>query len=370
MKYDFAHPKFRNGQITFDAKEKPLIDIFREQAIRNRMMFRDMVLYNNGEKICRIRNWGHALEVIIDMKSKWLRSKGDIMLFFNDMKNESFYNEDVEPLNEALKDPDTGDVFEKDNVALQKYFKLFNDKYFGGQLAEIPLRWFKGTGVHGTFSHRTDLQAKKIIPVEIKLNINASGTFAAFRNVFVHEMLHYYVDVYIGLPEVNWERAKWCAFHCDRRGLKTALRSTQETCHAFEWKRLADELSAKYPELGNIEKYAVHNAETGVAQYDQKFILNWAEKNIMLKRVNDGMTKYYVISASSPVYNKFTALFAQGVTHDPILAGTWYRLYPSLNPAQFELLRATRDFYKYYPKIPESMVRKEKELGTLKISNY
>lgn len=369
MKYDFAHPKFRNGQVTFDIKEKPLIDIFREQAIRNRLLFRDMVLYNDDKEISRIRNFGHALEVI-DLvgggKRVYLRSKGDIVLYFDNLKNDEFYNESVKILDEALEDPDTGIVFEKDNAALQKYFKIFNDKYFDGKLAPIQLRWFKGTGVHGAFCHKTNLAEKKIEPVEIKLNINASGTFAAFRNVFVHEMLHYYVDVYIGLPDQNWEHARWCALRNDRRGFHQALRATAETCHKFEWKRLADELSEKFPELGNIERYAVHNAETGIAQYDQKYIVDWAAKNIMLKQVDGAITRYYIVSNRCPDWANLQAALASGESIFTRFRGTWYRLFPTLDPKKFELYRTSRDLTRYYARISPDMIRKGKELGTVK----
>lgn len=370
MKYDFAHPKFKNGQITFGIKEKPLIDIFREYAIRNRMVLRaDMNLYKDGKEIVHIRNFGHALELIDlarDGEKTYLRNKGDIALFFDDLQNNDFYNENVKILDEALEDPDTGIVFEKDTAALQKYFKIFNDKYFDGKLDPIPLRWFKGTGRHGAFRHRTNLMANKIEPIEIMLNINASGTFAAFRNVFVHEMLHYYVDVYIGLPEQNWERAKWCAFRNDRRGLNIALRATPETCHSFEWKRIANELSEKYPELGNIERYAIHNAETGVAQYDQKYIIDWASKNVMLKQVDGPTIRYYVVSNKCTDWANLQAAIESGESIFTRFRGTWYRLFPTLDPTKFEMYRTSRDLYRYYKTITPNMIRKEKELGTVK----
>lgn len=111
-------------------------------------------------------------------------------------------------LDEAIQlTDDEGRSFEKDTAALKYYFDKFNKTYFNGVLAPIPLDWMKGTRLHGYFSHRTDMINRKFIPVCIKLNLNACGTYAAFRNVFVHEMLHYYVHCYTELPPENWDFA-------------------------------------------------------------------------------------------------------------------------------------------------------------------
>lgn len=52
MRYDFAHPKFRNDMVTFDEKKPDLLYEFRIAASHRKYVLRqDMYLYdNNGEK--------------------------------------------------------------------------------------------------------------------------------------------------------------------------------------------------------------------------------------------------------------------------------------------------------------------------------
>ena len=276
-------------------------------------------------------------------------------------------------LNEAytLVD-DEGTEFEKNEAALKKYFQIFNDIYFNGELAPIKLVWFKGSSLHGYFRPRYDIKSHKCIPVQIGLNINASGTFAAFRNVFVHEMLHYYVDVNIGLPEENWIRAEVCLQNFSRNGYRIALRNTQETCHSYEWGRLAKKLSEDFPELGNIEKYAVSNAETGVALYDKKFVVDWCKKNVILRRVKPtGETRIYVVSVNSKDWAGLQKALETGNSSVSSYKGKWERLWPTLDQKEFKLLRTHRSFdwcvkLDYFNTECKNMIRKVVELGTVK----
>lgn len=101
MKYDFAHPKFRNGMVTFDEKKPDLLYEFRIAASRRKYVLRqDMYLYdNNGEKMAKVENYGNMLLVTMlnnsDMGSHRLRTKRDIEEFF------SIY-ESVEPSSEYM----------------------------------------------------------------------------------------------------------------------------------------------------------------------------------------------------------------------------------------------------------------------------
>lgn len=63
MKYDFAHPKFKNGMVTFAEKKPDLVYEFRMAAARHKYNLRqDMYLYDrNGEKMAKGRKlWSHA----------------------------------------------------------------------------------------------------------------------------------------------------------------------------------------------------------------------------------------------------------------------------------------------------------------------
>lgn len=262
---------------------------------------------------------------------------------------------------------DEGRTFDKDNESLKYYFNKFNDTYFDGKLAPIPLEWASMTNTFGFFKHRPDMQNRKIVPICIKLNKNACGNYADFRNTFVHEMLHYYVDCYIGLPEENWNAAIIAAKFHDKARLNRALRCTAELCHEFDWKRLAIELSEKYPELGNIERYVVKNNETGIGQYDKQYIGQWCMKNVILRRTNlNGARAYIIVSKNNKDYLTLQNALAKGSSPWYRYIGKWERIWPTLDPAKFELYRVSRDFTRGYNKIADSMIRKVDELGEVK----
>lgn len=270
-------------------------------------------------------------------------------------------------LDEAIQlTDDEGRSFEKDKAALKYYFDKFNKTYFNGVLAPIPLDWMKGTRLHGYFSHRTDMINRKFIPVCIKLNLNACGTYAAFRNVFVHEMLHYYVHCYTELPPENWDFAIRRAALRDRTAVRRALRTSDETCHKFEWKRLADKLSEDYPELGNIERYAVKNTETGVALMDKDYVAEWAMKNVMLKQEYQGKTYFYVVSVNCPDWKSLQDAISKGSSGQRRFCGKWTRLFSTLDPNNFVQLRTMRDMSRFYYSINPEMIRREREIGTVK----
>ena len=62
MKYDFAHPKFKNGMVTFAEKKPDLVYEFRQAAFRRKFILRpDMYLYNpSGEKIAKVGSTGYS----------------------------------------------------------------------------------------------------------------------------------------------------------------------------------------------------------------------------------------------------------------------------------------------------------------------
>lgn len=87
MNYDFGHPKFHNGQVTFPEKEKSLIDIFKQYVTRLKYILKpNMILSKENRDIALVKNWGHALELIMKNgqvpNRQFLRSKRDIESFF------------------------------------------------------------------------------------------------------------------------------------------------------------------------------------------------------------------------------------------------------------------------------------------------
>ena len=145
-----------------------------------------------------------------------------------------------------------------------------------------------------------------------------------------------------------------------KRGQKS-----DETCHKFEWKRLADELSEKYPELGNIERYAVKNTETGVAFMDKEYIAQWAMKNVMLKQEYNNKIYYFVVPVTCKDWKDLQNALSTGTTVQKQFCGKWTRLFSTLDPHGFVQLRVFRDMSRFYYEIPKEMIRRERELGSI-----
>lgn len=89
MRYDFAHPKFKNGMVTFAEKKPDLLYEFRQAAMRRHYVLRpDMVLYTPGhERLAKVENYFDILVVtkFNDIGSTKLHSKQDIERFFREM---------------------------------------------------------------------------------------------------------------------------------------------------------------------------------------------------------------------------------------------------------------------------------------------
>lgn len=103
MKYDFAHPRFRNGIVTFDEKKPDLLYEFRKEAAFHRYDVRNGILYSPDKKqIATVYNRFESvfIHMLKDKKTYRLSSKKDIDLFFNDIK-ENFNGDNNMKLTEA-----------------------------------------------------------------------------------------------------------------------------------------------------------------------------------------------------------------------------------------------------------------------------
>ena len=154
MKYDFAHPRFRNGMVTFDEKKPDLLYEFRKAAAFHRYDVRNGILYSPDKKqIATVYNrfdsvFIHMLE---NKKIYRLSSKKDIDLFFNDLResfngdnnmkldeaksileNANYIVENTEFLYQKLEPRDKGDalVYLMDDVddAIDELVKIINKK--------------------------------------------------------------------------------------------------------------------------------------------------------------------------------------------------------------------------------------------------
>lgn len=80
-----------------------------------------------------------------------------------------------------------------EHVYIQKRFNEYNEKYFNGELPEIPLKIDNTLGnVWGRFESITDILNHSWSPKQILLNIQNLQEEQVLRNVFVHEMVHYW----------------------------------------------------------------------------------------------------------------------------------------------------------------------------------
>ena len=117
MKYDFAHPRFSNGMVTFDEKKPDLLYEFRKAAAFHRYDVRNGNLYSQDKKqIASVYNRFDSvfIHMLKDKKTYRLSSKKDIDLFFNDIK-ESFNGDNNMKLTEAKE------ILNKNGYKIEKF---------------------------------------------------------------------------------------------------------------------------------------------------------------------------------------------------------------------------------------------------------
>lgn len=106
MKYDFAHPKFKNGMVTFNEKKPDLVYEFRLEAWRREYELKpDMILYSPDKvRIAKVQNYGHMLLITMlnTKKIKKIFNKMEIEQFFNKINENTVFNRKIGMnLNEA-----------------------------------------------------------------------------------------------------------------------------------------------------------------------------------------------------------------------------------------------------------------------------
>lgn len=135
---------------------------------------------------------------------------------------------------------------------IKTWFDKFNQKYFDNKLNNINTNWDNSIDCNGCFVFSIDVFLKEITPLSIKLKPKNISSFDSFRNVLVHEMLHYYVDCFDSdLSDNDWLKAvqiKMTKGEQDKEFLDT-LRLSSNKCHEGNWLKLANNLNSKYKEL-------------------------------------------------------------------------------------------------------------------------
>lgn len=151
-------------------------------------------------------------------------------------------------------------------VYIQNRFNEYNEKYFNGELPALKMVVNNDLGqIWGQFNYLTQLDEKTITPIQIQLNMKELKNEYLFRNVLIHEMVHYW-DCIKNPPSVEeWEKAdvikeKWGNFvveHADNElirlgywaAINNAIGLHTDNDHSPEFKEKCHELNEKFTEL-------------------------------------------------------------------------------------------------------------------------
>jgi len=139
---------------------------------------------------------------------------------------------------------------------IEKWYKVFNDKYFNGELKMPPLAWRKVKSFMGRCSNVFNIFTQKISCKSITLNKELKD-FKNFRNTLVHEMIHQWQHETITEEEIKRANSA-CRWGANIEWWNY-LGLAQEGGHTGKWLEKAQELNKMFPEL-KITRY--HNAET------------------------------------------------------------------------------------------------------------
>lgn len=140
----------------------------------------------------------------------------------------------------------TGETIEYTTEYCEKKFKEFNKKYFGGKLKTVPVYWVRTSGKNGCCKASFDIVKQQVVTKCIELSSNKLETYEAFRNTFVHEMIHYWVNSTISKEQINEANH---AGKCGSRAWRKAMFWGDTLCHEGRWRQKAQEINAEFKEL-------------------------------------------------------------------------------------------------------------------------
>lgn len=233
-------------------------------------------------------------------------------------KNKSKDTEGTKASKTDLKAEDKTEVVTTEAFA-KKWFKVFNDRYFGGVLKKIDITWNRKMKPYGYYSAHFDAVKQLLVSKKIELNTNLSHDFRWFRNTLVHEMLHQWQHEIITKQDIaaaNAHAGKACTSKWwNYLGVK------KEGGHAGDWYRKALEFNEKYKEL-NIQRFGGDNVldnrtDSGKAKKEAKEKIKGG--HVLIK--NDGGTRSF-IWASDELYNFIVKKVKEGCDYKPY-RGEW-----------------------------------------------
>lgn len=225
-----------------------------------------------------------------------------------------------------LKD-DEGYEFELTEDKLKMYFYIFNDKYFNNKLKSIPLycvnvNTASNRNELGDLQTKIDLNNNKIINYCININVDRIKDFSTFRNALVHEMIHYYVNVYYPPTKDMWSevhtfiRKQNSNENYIKSKINDILKQDEDHLHQGKWLEMATKLNDEFKELNITEITEGINIDPDyIKNYINTYKLLWHNKE-----------ELYIFNKDNNNYKNILITLQKGSSKNKDFEGDWYEL--------------------------------------------
>ena len=154
----------------------------------------------------------------------------------------------------------------KDLEYITSKFNEYNERYFNGELPKIKMVVNNDLGqIWGQFNYCTNLEEETISPIQIQLNMKELQNEYVFRNVLIHEMVHYWDCLKNPPSVVEWANANairekmgdFVVEHADNELIRSVYWSAinnviglhTDNDHSPKFKEKCHELNEKFTEL-------------------------------------------------------------------------------------------------------------------------
>lgn len=214
-------------------------------------------------------------------------------------------DEESKPLETRPETPNAEEPFEQTEAYVQKWYKVFNEKYFNNELRMPPFKWRSVKTYVGQCCCSFNIYTQKIVCNVINLNKNRLTNFKTFRNTLVHEMAHQWQHELIPDEEIKYANSV-CRWAASRQWWKF-LGLVQDNGHADRWLKKATELNEKFPEL-NITRF--NNSET---------INNMDDEGNINQEYVDKLANSHLITIESVFGNRKSVTFIDDETYQKLL---------------------------------------------------